>query len=225
MVKVLNANKWLMGRLRHVYKNETKSGKTVTKKVIALCVSDTESPEIYINKTVNNDFFKSDATYTHYTDIIKKYDLGMSGKQIDNDDGKLFEFGVITDEAETHICVHMCISHMIADGYTMFQIYKQLDFENVEVFSMNANRVENYDEICDKLSIIPVGIKSVDSMIKFAEATVVPTLKKGVAQKWKGKVLKQFLYKFDKHEIEKRKLQYQEECEQLDLKFVSTNDS
>ena len=90
---------------------------------------------------------------------------------------------------------------------------------------MNANRVENYDEICDKLSIIPVGIKSVDSMIKFAEATVVPTLKKGVAQKWKGKVLKQFLYKFDKHEIEKRKLQYQEECEQLDLKFVSTNDS
>jgi len=230
MNEILNANKWLMGRIRHVYKEDkntdSKTSKNNPKKVLALCVSDDEIPQKYINEVINDELFKNteNPSYTHYTEIIKRFDLGSAGKSFNNDNGKLFEFGIISDKQQTHFCIYICISHMIADGHTIFQIYKQLDFENIQVFSMNAERIENYDALINLTSLPPQGLECPEAFIKFFELSMLPTFSKGFAQKFKGKRLKQFLYKFDKEEIKRRKEEAKVECEQLGLKYVSTND-
>merc|ERR1712224_218606 len=130
-----------MGRIRHVYKEDPEmdyssgiqrkriggnapilaaENKTIKKpkKALALCVDPQENPENYIKITVNNELFEKD-NYTHYTDIIKKFDLGSAGKAFNKDDGRLFEFGIIYNEDKTHFCIYVCINHMIADGCTM----------------------------------------------------------------------------------------------------------
>jgi len=216
MNRILEANNWMMGRLRHVgVKGSTddpyRFALTLQKKFFNL--SD------YVVRDVNDEVFEEPLKYGNIRKISRKFTIGNAKKIWDNDAGRYSQFGLIENSDKTRMCVFLEGSHVVFDGTTLYMLWKMLD-ENEEIRALNPVRVQSFVEDMKKhTSILPSECTFKGYYDLIGKRMFPAMMRKGLAQDFKRCKTKQFLYKFDQREIAKEKAKFKAE----DF-FVSSND-
>merc|ERR1712139_64645 len=221
MHAILNANRWMMGRVRHVANNPV--GKDGKKARVALVVEDRFcQPEAYIVHATNDKMFPEGAlSYKNLKTEYQKYDVGTADMLLNKDSGRTCKFGIIENSARTKMCIFFGGNHITMDASTVYMIYKQLDMSQA-VVSLNATRCKDYDENMIKgTSMHPKDAKNVslEEMMPLYERSMKVMMSKGMAQWWKGYKQQEYLYNFDMDALKAEKAKYTEGEE-----FVSSND-
>jgi len=215
---ILNTNKWLMARLKHL--------KKPTKRLALVISQKHTTPDDYIlietNENVQNmENIKSESEVSFKTakSVLSKHDVGWSKNLWDKENGKMCKFGQIWNPEKTTCYMFLVINHCLSDGASVYKIWKMLAPE-VEVTSLNPIRKQDFDQgLKSETSLLPEGC-TMESLYSKLNSSVIPAmLVKGFCQGVKGTTFKECFLKFDKKFIEQEKAKY---CD--GTKFVSTND-
>ena len=114
--EILQANRWLMSRLKHL--------KEPTKRLALLIEEKHTKPDDYLT-IVTDAKLKvpvelKDLNLKAVRKILGKHDVGWSKDLWDKEEGKLCRFGMIFDCTETKFFMFLVINHCLADGASVY---------------------------------------------------------------------------------------------------------
>jgi len=137
MSEILEKNDWLMGRI----KKEPEAAEIFLE--VEKTSTDQCDPNNYI-KTVESDDIFAHKTMSEIREHLAPFQIGVGATLIGVEEGKLASFGLIEGADSKNLCVFISVSHLIADGGTVYQLYKMLD-EGEQVVSLDRKSVEFMD--------------------------------------------------------------------------------
>ena len=137
MSEILEKNDWLMGRI----KKEPEAAEIFLE--VEKTSTDQCDPNNYI-KTLESDDIFAHKTMSEIREHLAPFQIGVGATLIGVEEGKLASFGLIEGADSKNLCVFISVSHLIADGGTVYQLYKMLD-EGEQVVSLDRKSVEFMD--------------------------------------------------------------------------------
>jgi len=214
MKEILAANPWLMSRFLHVKPNH-----------LGLVIEPaTSNPDDYIlTGTSEGLVYDNDVTYEKLKTVLcdKRYRLKGSEEQIGKTDGELTKFSIIWHPEHHTMAIVMAVSHVLADGATIYALWKMLDM-NQPVVALQAERfldMETQKIKETQTSFLPVEFtEQTDFFHALETPQFAACMLKGIAQEIKGRKMRALAFVIDQDEVARRKEQFKGET------FVSTND-
>jgi hypothetical protein len=221
--QILTSNPWLMGRVRTL-SNPSRVALVIEEKF--------SNPEDYIFTGENSSLIVPEAgedvqfsgvTYNCYRKILteKKYNVGNSLELADKDDGILTKFGMVWNPDMRTYAVVLTINHIIADGNTVYNIWKMID-ENAEIVSLTPERSHTFEKeklVETQTSLTPPGMGQYEAMAAWMTHAFGTCVKKGLQQRFQRYPQDEWLLVLDETEIKTIKEKYN-----TGDSFVSTND-
>ena len=111
-VQILNSNKWLMSRLKHI--------KKPTKRLALVIEQKHSNPEDYIiietNEKIENINSPKNLSFKSVKSILSKHDTGMSKNLWDKENGKMCKFGQIWNPEKTVCYMFIVINHCLTES-------------------------------------------------------------------------------------------------------------
>lgn len=215
MKKILTANEWLMGRLKlDKSKNE-----------IYLDADEVENPEDHIFETVDAQVFGVE-TFTEIREKFKKYNIQFGINLVDKDE-KLMKFGLLSNKDGSEVCVFISVSHVIADGHTLYSLYRMLD-PTQPIVCMNRTSIKSFMKSgFEKTSVFPNHPDPYKAILEQQMQVIMPacfsSAKERVEQ---GREIEYTLAKVNLNQVKTEKSVFKKSPEYInkELEFVSTND-
>ena len=217
--KILSANTWLMSRL-YTLSNPKRCGLAIEDRFL--------NTENYIICSESKGLVVSeDTSYDDYRNILAddKFKIENSVYLADNDEKVLTKFGIINNPDNNTFAIVLTINHVIADGSTVYKIWKMLD-ENEEIISLQSERNMKFEreKHVEKLtSLAPKGLTLDQFMTEFMKNNLMPMILKGFKQLFQIKnryPKNEWVVMLDNDAIEAKKNEWKNQG----VDFVSTND-
>ena len=142
VTEMIKQNPWLAGRL-----TRTSASLKVDFRYNATCSPDIANEHLSIVKYEEED---DDMTYGQYLKSFHKYSVLRGGQCINNSHGKLFAVTIVYSTNSDDVYLVFSLSHMIADGFTFYQLYNMLD-SSTPVRPLEATRSTLYEPELVKL--------------------------------------------------------------------------
>jgi len=225
-VEVVKYNQWMMGRIGEVNKQ------------VKLIVDSPDRPEDFVEQHVDDEIFDSlDKGYVNISKAVMKYQIEKDPtplKQIK----KLAKIILFKDQSDTQIAIMVTANHTIADGATLYSIYRLLD-RKLPLVTLKREGVSNFmTQIAEHTSIISGGQKvkkaADEKGVKRREKNLLALFNEpidrwmmscvwaGLKNIFRKKVeINTFVYEVKNAEVEKLKNMY---AQFPGTEFVSTND-
>lgn len=139
LIKVLQANKWLTGNL-----TSTELGEVV------LDVPHVFSVANYIKFIIDDQLFSHPISefskqFRHYVDLKRGKDL-LNGAQ------HLIKLYYVENSKKTKLVIVLAISHVIADGWTEYQVWKMLNADTQVISLSNTRDSSIWDTVKEKFN-------------------------------------------------------------------------
>ena len=218
-IEILNANKWLTSRLKHL--------KRPSKRLALVVDNDKINQESLLDyivietdeNVVKNCQNSKDLSYDSIKSVVSKYDVGHAKDLWDKEDAKMCRFGQIWNPEKTICYMFIVISHVLTDGYSVYRIWRMFDPKD-NVVSLSYIRNQDFvNSLKTETSLLPVDCSMRELYSKFDYVAVPAFAMKGISQAIKKTTFKGCFYKLNQDFIQKEKHKYSDEDG-----FVSTND-
>ena len=188
-------------------------------------------PENFIHEhVVDRKLFEKDTSYKEKSAILSKFKVNKGEfilKHSDADDskGNLAEIYLLRDEEDINksqkLAILLSVSHIIADGRTVYNIFNMLDDSNPNAIkTLDRNTIEYNDQLYKHTNL--AGKNGRNLLLDFGVKDILPWLAKSYTRSGKAEYdVKLYNYKVNLDEVNKVKKEY----ENLAInQFVSTND-
>ena len=142
LTEMIKQNPWLAGRLTRKF-----ASLKVELRYNAKCSPDIANAHFSVVKYEGED---DDMTYDQYLKSFHKYSVLRGGECINNPHGKLFAVTLLYSTKSDDVYLVFSLSHMIADGFTFYQLYNMLD-SSTPVLPLEATRSTQYEQELVKL--------------------------------------------------------------------------